>query len=499
MLKMSIIIFMQVFHQISCNVCGNLASRFCPECEKVYACDDHNQSHCGKSSLALITKITNEEFEKKRSQIGSLKKFLNDSKKKNIEDTENYIAKILQISSAFQAKLDEEFIKIENLEYHLNLTMNSYPNNYLDCDVLYLSRQNPNKIIKEQWIAKNRSLSEKIKESLALLEGKSKNPKESELKKPESDASGVGRIIKSGYSDLSPEALDKWKDIKIKIPKSSTDVFDDMINSLDDNKEKILTDRIKISHQISQVAGFNLFMDLLPIACPNLLKVDMTINPFTFENIIHSLSNNKKLIDLRLDFMMKQHTKGISDLLMKISTIKSLERLSLENAFFNDSEIKVRKSDMPNLKILELINNGISPENHFNLFEQLKCWNSIKYLKISKNTIKDSVVSPFENFLASLKKLEYLNLSENRCDISFQRIINRLINQQSVVELHLYMNEVPAEVWENSAESIKWPSLKKVVMGFGLSEKVVNSLANNSFDLYFKNNLLCIPYKDINS
>ena len=149
---------MQVFHQIACSYCGNIATRFCPVCENLYTCNDHDQIHCGNSTLALITTITEEELDKKISQINTLKNFLNSSKKKNIEETEKHIAKVLEISNTFQAELDTEIIKIENLEHCLNLTMNFYQFYYPDWDFLFISKQNPIKIIQDQWVKKNLSL-----------------------------------------------------------------------------------------------------------------------------------------------------------------------------------------------------------------------------------------------------------------------------------------------------------------------------------------------------
>jgi hypothetical protein len=90
-----------------------------------------------------------------------------------------------------------------------------------------------------------------------------------------------------------------------------------------------------------------------------------------------------------------------------------------------------------------------------------------------------------------------LSFSENTCDLDFEKVIKRLSIQQTVVELQVYMNNIPESFWGKVAEVFVCPRLKKLVLGFGINEDFVNILAQKKVDVFFRNNHYCMSIKDM--
>ncbi|OMJ84961.1 hypothetical protein SteCoe_13792 [Stentor coeruleus] len=474
---------MQVRHHVACNSCSSFALFYCQICKKHFSCQEHKNPHCGKQMLDCPKSFNRTFVLKKIAEAEILKKIIEKIIQETIEKLNKIVVQFMDYTRNVCNELTDEYKNVWNTVNDNAGVGLEFINVGSPWALTYFCDDLASNMLTDEYKEKVMKYDKICKDIESLLDRKSLDDKCSKDK--------IRGNVKN-YTDLDGEVVEKWRETKKHNPNKVVDAFSDLIMHLEDNKNKILTEEIKITRPMTQVPGFNTFVSNLPDICPNLKKISIESSPLCAQNILQVLPRHKNLIDLSFDFLLKPTSNtGIN--LETLNSLPNIQRLVFKNVFLIDAN----SHQIPNLKILELVKNGITPNNHASLCDFIKRNKSIKYLKISKNDLRHQVAMSLDNALSELKTLEYLSLSENTCDLALREVIKGLRVQQSVIELQVYMNDIPEGFWEECAEEFVWPRLKILVLGFGVNEHVVKNLAKKTVDVFFRNNHYFVPIKDM--
>lgn len=475
---------MQVYHQVPCNDCSSLASCFCQICRKHFSCEVHRKYHCNRQMIDCPKVLDTSFVSKKINEAEHLKEIIPKIRHETLEKLNKITDRLIKYTGTIWAEFNDGY---ENACHAANISTR------IDQGVIkvdspwvlsFLSDDSVNDKLIEEYKHKEMYYDRVCEDIESILdEG------DLDVKAFKGEKRGGER---KNYVDLDREVTEKWKETKMHLPGKVIDAFSDLIMFLEDNKNKVLTEEVKITNQMSQIPKFSTFVSKLADICPNLKKISIESSPLFTINILKALPGHKSLIDLSLDFLLKPTpSTGLS--LENLNSLPSIQRLVLKNVYL----INNSSHQMPNLTILELINNSITPSDHSSFCDFIKHNKSIKFLKISGNDLTHHVSISLADALSELKALEYLSLSENTCDLDLEKVIKSLSIQQTVAELQIYMNNIPEAFWEKSAEDLVWPRLKKLVLGFGINENIVKSLAQKPVDVFFRNHHYCVSIKDM--
>lgn len=465
---------MIIQHNITCKNCQAKANYVCTNCYQEYSCIDHQDLACGPSALIQESILEN--------NLNTMHQKLQVSNKKNTKRFYRVLKKYSECINYLKNIFDAYTKIFESTKSRIN---------QMNLEISGLKTQS----------------SEACKDTISFIYGVDVlNGAERELKKIENIYNNflyacandprkeTEKTLNDSleFRDLAPDCARQLDCIKATNSIKPIDIISDMILEIEDNKNKILKQNLKLTDKMfSADIAPELFTSLHKI-CPNIQKITARLNQSNLNTICNTLTLYPNLIFLEIETRIED-SSFVPALFKIISTIPTLKHLSLKNIFIQDSGIPVIEFIPAKLKLLDLKSNNISSGNCDNLFCTLSNWKSIKYLTISNNKLLNNAMEKFIIMIDKLNDLEYLNLSENDIEFdSFINLIQKISSKNTIRELQIYGNKINVMNWKKISNLLNWSQLYRVVIDFGVDSETIRILKSFNKKIFFKNKNFCV-------